>query len=49
MEAQKMLGYVELMNQCMDWAMQDGDSSDAIMIFLSEIGEELVPGPIFSS
>lgn len=36
-----MLGYVELMNQCMDWAMQDGDPSDAIMILLSEIGEEL--------
>ncbi|MDQ7161010.1 sensor domain-containing diguanylate cyclase [Lactobacillus delbrueckii] len=36
-----MLGYVELMNQCMDRAMQDGDPSDEIMIFLSEIGEEL--------
>lgn len=41
LEAQKMLGYVRLMNHCMDRAMQDGDPSDAIMIFLSEIGEEL--------
>lgn len=41
LEAQKMLGCVGLMNQCMNRAMQDGDPSDAIMIFLSEIGEEL--------
>lgn len=41
LEAQKMLGYVGAMNHCMDRAMQDGDPSDAIMIFLSEIGEEL--------
>ena len=41
LEAQKMLGYVELMNQWMDRDMQDGDPSDEIMIFLSEIGEEL--------
>lgn len=30
LEAQKMLGYVELMNQCMDRAMQDGDPSDVV-------------------
>lgn len=30
LEAQEMLGYVELMNQCMDRAMQDGDPSDVV-------------------
>ncbi|MGM9905791.1 EAL domain-containing protein [Lactobacillus sp.] len=36
-----MMGYVGMMNHCMDRAMQDGDPSDAIMIFLGEIGEKL--------